>query len=106
MAIEKVSITEIMEKLGIPKDSKYLGYVIHLPNEDEFLAFYQSTKSSVQRGFSRSPESAIKYKSYKKALSHAKSCKQIAEVWLAFNLNHQILVTPVDPDTSIIQKHK
>lgn len=101
MAIEKVSITEVMERLGIPSGSKYLGYVVHLPIEDEFLAFYLSKNNSIQKGFSKSPESALKYKNYKKALRHAKSCNKKAEVWLSFDIGRQIIVSPVDAETSV-----
>ena len=100
MAIERISITEVMEKLGIPSGSKYLGYVVHLPMEDEFLAFYASKNNTIQKGFSKSPESALKYKKYKKALRHAKSCNKKAEVWLSFDTGGQIIISPVEANTS------
>lgn len=96
MSIKKTSTTEIIKELGLPEGSKCLGYVVHLPNEDEFLAYCKETHEMTQRAFSKTPNGAKVYKVYKKALRDAKGCNQKAETYLLFDIGSQLIVAPVE----------
>lgn len=87
---------DALKKRGLPNNSKFIGYVVHLPNSDEFLALYQVTTSHIQRAFSKSPEHALKYKNLKKAIKHAQLVNQRAEVWLAFDTGKHITISPIE----------
>lgn len=87
---------EVIEELGLPTGSEFLGYVIYLPIEDEFLAFLKETSAVVKRGFVKTPEAAKRYHSYKRALRDAGKCKQKAEPNLLFDIGTQYAAVPVN----------
>ncbi|BES73844.1 hypothetical protein RE428_48620 (plasmid) [Marinobacter nanhaiticus D15-8W] len=96
MTVEKRPVEEVIKELGLPPESKFLGYVIHLPNEDEFLGFIKETSAAVKRGFVKTPQAAKVYHSYKRALRDAGKCKQKAEPNLLFDIGTQFAAVPVD----------
>lgn len=96
MTVEKRPVEEVIKELGLPPESKFLGYVIHLPNEDEFLGFIDETSAAIKRGFVKTPHTAKIYHSYKKALRDAEKCKQEAEPNLLFDIGAQLAAVPVD----------
>lgn len=96
MGAKETPIATVIEELGLPEGTQYLGYVVHLPNEDEFLAYSKASAGMVQRAFAKSPAGAKVYKSYKKAVRDAKGCKQHAEPYLLFDLGDEYIVHPVE----------
>lgn len=94
--VKERPIQEVIEELGLPTESKLLGYVIHLPVEDEFLAFLKETSAIVKRGFEKTPEAAKLYQSYNRALRDAGKCKQKAEPNLLFDIGTQYAAVPVN----------
>lgn len=96
VSAKETPIATVIEELGLPEGTQYLGYVVHLPNEDEFLAYSKASAGMVQRAFAKSPAGAKVYKSYKKAVRDAKGCKQHAEPYLLFDLGDQYVVHPVE----------
>lgn len=95
MAIEETKIKDVLQELGLPESSEFCGYVVHLPKEDEFLAIVRESAAMIQRGFSKSPETAKIYQNHKKAMSDAKHCKQEAIVCLLFDTGNQLVITPI-----------
>ena len=96
MAVHERPVSEVIQKLGLPADSKFLGYVIHLPNEDEFLGSIKETSRVIKRAFVDNPRSAKVYQSYKRALRDAAKCRQKAEPNLLFDIGEQLAAVPVD----------
>ncbi|WP_372995630.1 hypothetical protein [Marinobacter sp.] len=96
MAVSERPIEEVIAELGLPPESKFMGYVVHLPNEDEFLAFLKETSTAIKRGFVKSPSGAKVYQSYKRALRDAGKCKQKAEPNLLFDIGNHLAAVPVD----------
>jgi hypothetical protein len=94
-SVEERKVKEVIEELGFPVDSKFLGYVIHLPVEDEFLALLKETSLVIKRGFVKTPEAAKIYQSYKRALRDSGKCKQKAEPNLLFDIGTQYAAVPV-----------
>ena len=96
MTVRERSVEEVIEELGLPPETKYLGYVVYLPNEDEFLGFIKETSRAIKRGFVKTPSGAKVYQSYKKALRDAGRCKQKAEPNLLFDIGDHLAAVPVD----------
>lgn len=96
MTVRERSVEEVIEELGLPPETKYLGYVVYLPNEDEFLGFIKETSRAIKRGFAKTPSGAKVYQSYKKALRDAGRCKQKAEPNLLFDIGDHLAAVPVD----------
>lgn len=92
MEYEQINVSEFIKEHGLPESSKLLGYAIHLPNEDEFLAHIEHSSSITKRAFTQSPQHAKIYQNHKKAIRDARSCKQEAIVCLIFDIGNQYAV--------------
>lgn len=64
---------QIREFYGLPAGSKILGYAVHLPETDEFLAQVKSTRDVIQRLYARTPEMAKVWPNVKRAMREAKA---------------------------------
>jgi len=96
MNVRERPVDEVIKELGLPAETKFLGYVVHLPNEDEFLGFIKETSSTIKRGFVKTPSGAKVYQSHKKALRDAGRCKQQAELNLLFDIGDHLAAVPFD----------
>ncbi len=67
--MKEPSIFDIKSEAGLPNDAKFLGWVIHEPNSDEYLVKYQSNTDYCVKGWGLSPEHAKYFKTMKKAVS-------------------------------------
>lgn len=92
----KYTIAELHEKYGLPENAVFCGYVIHLPESDEFLAELIINSSFTQRLFSKTPEMAKVFQTYKKAEKAGKHCKQRCNVGLLFDIGDQYYVLGSD----------
>lgn len=88
--MEQVPIAEIKKKLGLPASAEYLGYVVHLPDSDEFLMLAKKGQGISQRAFAKTPQLARLYADYHQALRDANGCKQKAEVGVLFDIGDQL----------------
>ncbi len=89
-------ITRVLNEIGLPETTKYLGYVVHLPEEDEFLMDIKETASKVLRRFAKLPEMAKRYQSLTKAKSDAKKCKQETLICYLFETQQRFYVAEID----------
>lgn len=96
MKIQDDKISAVIKEIGLPDTAKFCGYVIHLPNEDEFVADIIETQASVVRKFCNLPELAKRYQDTKKALKDAKHCKQETMICFLFDSGAQYFVTEID----------
>lgn len=96
MSIEKTNISTVIKELGLPKSSVYLGYVIHQPESDDFLAAITIVADSSKRIFCKHPDVAKRYVSYNDALNEANRCILKAEVLILFDTGDEFHVAPVD----------
>ncbi|MDP2716291.1 hypothetical protein [Rheinheimera sp.] len=62
--IEKIQISEVLEELGLPPDSEYLGYLIHRPDTDDFVMLASDNKECSLWMWSDTPEGAFKFQDY------------------------------------------
>lgn len=68
----KSSIEEVKQELGLPDDAQAIGYVIHLPDEDEFVAQIQDNHMIFSVGYTKLPEIAKIYEEPDQAIDDAK----------------------------------
>ena len=68
----KATIEEIIKGLDLPADSKAIGYVIHLPEKDEFVANIKDTAEIFSVAYTGRPELAERYETPEKAIFDAK----------------------------------
>ena len=97
MPVKKAKVQDVIKELGLPEDTKFLGYVIHLPNEDEFVGILDVKKDMTKRAFCKTPHHAKVYKDYKKAERALKHVNQLTQVNLLFDSRDQYFVSPVVP---------
>lgn len=89
---DRVNVQALIEEFGLPEDAKYLGYVVHLPVEDEFLHSLQETKDAVLKKFTPTPELAKVFFSKRKASIAARRLKQQTNVCYLFDIGNQLVI--------------
>ncbi|EBR8158732.1 hypothetical protein DOA20_26915 [Salmonella enterica subsp. enterica serovar Newport] len=91
--MKEPDIKVIRNKLGIPANNKFMGYVIFDSRNGDFLLDYAaSTEMFSFKRFVPTPEFARKFTRYNKALSVIKSLEieDRAIIMMAFDLGSQI----------------
>jgi len=74
MILDKQRVKNVKEYLGLTDAAKFCGFVIHIPENDEFIAKIEDNDFVKIIGYSAIPDFAIKYKRYDKALKAATNC--------------------------------
>jgi hypothetical protein len=74
MSLNKEKIKNIREMFNIPNSAKFCGFVIHIPENDEFIATIEDNNFVKIIGYSATPDFAIKYRRYDKAITASKRC--------------------------------
>lgn len=90
-------LKKVIEDMGLPKGTKVKGYVIHLPDSDEFLADKTSDDDITGWVWGVSPEQAIKYKNAKKALGEISDyTKAKVDVCALLDLGKSYIALPIE----------
>lgn len=96
MTIEQTPIEDVIKELGLPENSEYMGYVIHLPETDEFLAKVKWDKhGSGSFMISKTPEIAKQYWNYKKALKDSERYGKNSKVCILFDAGDRYYAPPI-----------
>lgn len=92
--MKEPSIYEIKQQSGLPVDAKFIGWLIHLPDTDEYLANFKSDDDYALKAWAMSPEQAKTFKTFKKAskLLPELELQGRAVVVPGFDLGRQIIV--------------
>lgn len=75
-ALEKfkpVSTELLRQKLELSEDSSFIGYVIHLPESDEFLAEFRDDDFMTLKKWASTPKQAICYDDFHEAVKVLKT---------------------------------
>ncbi|ECN5816655.1 hypothetical protein GT147_002404 [Salmonella enterica] len=91
--MKEPDIKAIRNKLGIPADNKFIGYVIFDSRQGDFLLDYAaSTEMFSFKRFTSTPQFAKKFTRYYKVLRVIKSLEmeERAIIMMAFDLGSQI----------------
>lgn len=70
------TIEEVRQALGLPDDAQALGYVIHLPDQEEFVSTIEDNESIFSVGYAKLPEMAKVYDQPDQAITDAKKIKK------------------------------
>lgn len=89
-------LNAVLRELDLPDSTKFCGYVIHLPDNEEFLHSISETKIKTVRKFCDTPEHAKRYKTKFSAAQDAKKCKQKTDICYLLELDEQLMITPAD----------
>lgn len=96
--MQEPDIEQIKVNMGLPENTYFHGFLIHNPEQDDFLLSYKSSRISSSRAWCQTPEKAfrfLKFKKAHKALQHLE-IEDRAIIVAAFDLNTQILIVAPD----------
>ncbi|WP_133472004.1 hypothetical protein [Paraglaciecola marina] len=91
--LKETPIKEIIKELGLPTETKFTGYGIHLADSDEFLMKYISNEYANNMWWCKTPEKAELFKNHSKAVKVRNELKPQANVVLIWDVGKQYLVT-------------
>ena len=93
MSLDQQRIKNIKNDLGLNDTAKFCGFVIHIPENDEFIAEIEERGFVKIIGYSASPDYAIQYRRYDKAIKAANKCdKYVTIIGYLFDLGEQYFV--------------
>lgn len=69
---QETSLEEIIKELGLPQETEAKGYVIHLPEKDEFVAKIDDNDLTFSVAYAKIPELAMVYDEPQLAIADAK----------------------------------
>lgn len=98
-----MTLTEAKLMLGLPKESKPLGWALHDPRKDEFLAKYSQADGADLLGWVMTPERAKLFKNQKKAMNAAHKLELDGRVEIVplFDVGKQIVVGTQHPELDV-----
>ncbi|HKJ82934.1 MAG TPA: hypothetical protein VJ961_02805 [Mariprofundaceae bacterium] len=88
-------ISEVIQELGLPNDSQFIGYVIYFPERDDYFFLTIEDDDADLRGFSPTPHLAKVFDDYDDALGMASRFGRFSEVSLLFDTGPEYMVFPV-----------
>jgi len=91
--LEKIDLNDFINTHNLPKETKFIGYSIHLPDSDEFLCKYKPGNVVSIKGWCDSPDEAKKFNKLNKANRIKDEISNNAIVVWLFDLGTQILAT-------------
>lgn len=87
------SLDEVREEYGVPAGAPFLGYIVHIPETDEFLASFKNGAHATARHWTRDPGLAMRFDHFPDAHSLAREGREI--VVGLFETDTQFLVAGV-----------
>lgn len=95
--IKDVYIRQVIKDLGLPSETKFVGYVVHLPDSDEFLAMIEENEYLENRAWSKIPDLAKRYKSLDKARKEARRYGKGANACILLDAGEQYVLAATKP---------
>ncbi len=93
---ERITIEEAKRHLDLPDTAEFLGYVIHLYDEDEFVGKVEETEMAINRIYVKIPDLAQIYETAEDAVNEAlKIDKYRLLVCMLFKVNDNYMVDGV-----------
>ncbi|MDU4395563.1 MAG: hypothetical protein E7I42_24410 [Pluralibacter gergoviae] len=93
---ERVSIEEAKRRLELPNNAEFLGYVIHLYDQDEFVGKIEETALAINRIYVKIPDLAQIYETAEDAVNEAlKIDKYRLLVCMLFEVNNKHMIHDV-----------
>ena len=93
---EYITIDEAKRRLELPDTAEFLGYVIHLYDEDEFVGKVEETKMAINRIYVKIPDLAQIYETAEDAVNEAlKIYKYRLLVCMLFEVDNKHMIYDV-----------
>jgi hypothetical protein len=90
---ERITIEEAKRRLELPDDAEFLGYVIHLYDQDEFVGRIEENDIAINRVYVKIPDLAQIFDSVEEAIDEAlKIDKYRLLVCLLFEVDNQHMI--------------
>lgn len=92
----RISIEEAKKRLNLPEGTKFRGYVINLPDRDEFLSIFEETEALVNTAYAKVPDLAKVFNSIESAVEVAEEItKHRLHICLVFESDKQYVTQAV-----------
>lgn len=92
LKLEKMPVEEVIQELGLPEEARFVGYVVHLPESDEFLVKIKKQKGSEKRLWIQGVPDKAKVYGWEKAVKQVVEYGKGAVVGYLFDLENQYMV--------------
>lgn len=92
--VKKQKIDAIKQQLGLPENAEFLGYLVQLAKNDEFILAIEETPEVVRRSATKVVGEALRFTRYWDAHKYTREEKGERVVGL-FDLDGQLLIKPV-----------
>lgn len=93
---ERITIEEAKKRLNLPEGNEFRGYVINLPDTDEFLSTFEETEARVNTAYAKIPDLAKVFHSIESAVEVAEEItKHKLLICLLFESDKQYFTQPV-----------
>lgn len=93
---ERITIEEAKRRLELPDNAEFLGYVIHLYDQDEFVGKIEENDVAINRVYVKIPDLAHVFDSVEEAIDEAlKIDKYRLLVCLLFEVDNQHMIHDV-----------
>ncbi|PJI33578.1 hypothetical protein [Acinetobacter pseudolwoffii] len=93
---ERISIEEAKKRLNLPEGNEFRGYVINLPDRDEFLSTFDETEDLINTAYAKIPDLARVFHSIESAVEVAEEItKHKLLICLLFESDKQYFTQPV-----------
>lgn len=94
LGLKQRKLEDIRRELGLPDSAEFLGYVVHIPESEEFLHSVQDSLGAVTRSFAKTPDLALPFESFGDA--HAQARREKGEIVAGlFDLGDQYFVAGI-----------
>jgi len=77
LGLVRRDLNDAREGLGLPLDAPFLGYVVHIPANDEFLADFKDSPLATSRSWTKSPGLAQRFEHFADAYKLAREDREI-----------------------------
>lgn len=88
----EISVKDLISELGLPTDSKYMGYVIHNPDQDDYLATINEQQGQTLRAYVKSPETALVFDDYAEVCRIADGIAKKTKIGVLFDVGNHLFV--------------
>lgn len=94
-ALRPRNLKDTIKELGLPENTSFNGYVVHLPEPDEFLATLEENNIMVRRAFARTPTLAMNFDDVEEAIKIVNGLDYHAQVCALLETDSQLIIEGV-----------
>lgn len=93
---ERIALEEAKNRLDLPENAEFKGYVINLVDTDEFLSIFEETEALVNTAYAKVPDLAKVFNSIESAVDVAEEItKHRLHICLLFEADRQYVTQAV-----------